>query len=142
MISYARILAPVYSKARIVYSFRVPDFPNHMIPLAVLRIDEKKTEYTTFEAVWCDSPSLCALADSERHLGYILKAGDYWLAFDATHFNEMGTDFRLLGTCRNMMSAKRAVEREVIWSPGPRGNRFKAAGAAISPGSASSQDAN
>jgi hypothetical protein len=47
------------------------------------------------EGKWRDSRSICCLADAERHLGHIVRAGSCWLAFDATHGNE---------------SAKRAVE--------------------------------
>ena len=61
-------------------------------------------------AIWRDSPSVCALADDQRHLGHIVKAGNCWLAFDATHFNETGTGFCLLGSWTNIAVAKRAVE--------------------------------
>jgi hypothetical protein len=62
-------------------------------------------------ATWRDSPSVCALADRQRHLGHIVRAADYWLAFDATHFNSTRNGFRLLGSSMNLSEAKRAVER-------------------------------
>ncbi len=46
----------------------------------------------------------------ERHLGHIVSAGDCWLAFDTTHFNEAGTGFRLLGSWTDIALAKCAVE--------------------------------
>jgi hypothetical protein len=68
----------------------------------------------TQAATWRDSGSICSLADAERHLGHIIRAGDYWLAFDATHINETGTGFRLLGCCANVAAAKQAVEQLVL----------------------------
>jgi hypothetical protein len=58
---------------------------------------------------WCDSSSICSLADGERHLGHIVNAGGYWVAFDATHLNEAGTGFAVLGTFPELTRAKRAV---------------------------------
>jgi hypothetical protein len=65
---------------------------------------------STAHASWRDSPSVCALADDHRHLGHIVKAGDYWLAFDATHINGTGSGFRLIGSWTNIAIAKSAVE--------------------------------
>jgi len=62
------------------------------------------------EGTWIDSRSICCLADAERHLGHIVRAGSYWLAFDATHANESGTWFRFLGVCADISAAKRVVE--------------------------------
>jgi hypothetical protein len=62
------------------------------------------------EGKWRDSRSICCLADAERHLGHIVRAGSCWLAFDATHGNESGTWFRFLGVCVDIRTAKRAVE--------------------------------
>jgi hypothetical protein len=61
-------------------------------------------------AIWRDSPSVCALADDQRHLGHILRVGDSWLAFDATHSDVAGTGFRFLGSWMNTALAKCAVE--------------------------------
>ena len=61
-------------------------------------------------ATWRDSPSVCALADNHRHLGHIVKAGDYWLAFDATHSGGTNCGFCLLGSWTNIALAKCAVE--------------------------------
>ena len=63
------------------------------------------------KATWRDSGSICSLADVERHLGHIVKADKLWLAFDATHVNETGTGFRLLGSCTSIAAAKHAVEQ-------------------------------
>jgi hypothetical protein len=62
-------------------------------------------------AIWRGSGSVWSLADDERHLGHIVRAGDSWLAFDATHVNESGTGFRLLGCCRDIAQARSAVEQ-------------------------------
>jgi hypothetical protein len=61
-------------------------------------------------ATWRDSASVCALADDHRHLGHIVKAGDCWLAFDATHFSGINSGFYLLGSWTNVALAKCAVE--------------------------------
>jgi len=61
-------------------------------------------------AAWRDSIAICALADGERHLGHILKIGERWYAFDATHFNEESNGFRSLGSFASVASAKEAVE--------------------------------
>jgi hypothetical protein len=97
-----------------------------MTPLAVLQVNEKKTGHSP-EAAWSDSDSLCCLADSERSLGYILDAGDCWLAYDTTHLNDLGTDFQFLGVCRDAAAAKRSVEWAVNCSPGTHNDRFEAA---------------
>jgi hypothetical protein len=54
-------------------------------------------------------------------LGHIVRVGNYWLAFDATHFNEAGTAFRFLGSCVNISSAKYVVEW-VVEEAQPLGN--------------------
>jgi hypothetical protein len=64
-----------------------------------------------YAATWRDSSSVCSLADGERHLGHVLKAGNHWLAFDATHCNESGTGFLFLGCYASITAAKRAVDQ-------------------------------
>ena len=64
--------------------------------------------------MWRDSPSVCALADDQRHLGHIVRAGNCWLAFDATRINKTGSGFWLLGACVNIAVAKCAVELAVV----------------------------
>jgi DNA-binding NarL/FixJ family response regulator len=61
-------------------------------------------------ARWHDLRSVCCLVDAERHLGNVVKAGDHWLAFDATHLNESHTGPCLLGSAPNIAVAKCAVE--------------------------------
>jgi hypothetical protein len=60
-------------------------------------------------ASWRDSRDVCALSDSDRHLGHIVRAGDGWLAVDATHVNDQGTAFRPLGFFPTLAEAKEAV---------------------------------
>jgi hypothetical protein len=71
-------------------------------------INSLTTEHT---ATWTDSETVCCLANGERHLGHIVKVDGGWLAFDATHLNERGTGFRLLGCCTTITLAKYAVEQ-------------------------------
>ncbi|HEY3825211.1 MAG TPA: hypothetical protein VGL82_11675 [Bryobacteraceae bacterium] len=59
---------------------------------------------------WHMSEDVCAFADSERHLGHILKVESAWLAFDGTHLGEDGEGFRVIGTFPDPDSAKIAVE--------------------------------
>ncbi|HEX4134388.1 MAG TPA: hypothetical protein VHY84_07265 [Bryobacteraceae bacterium] len=51
-----------------------------------------------------------AFADSERHLGHILKVESVWIAFDGTHLGEDGQGFQLIGVFPDPDSAKIAVE--------------------------------
>jgi hypothetical protein len=86
------------------------DFAERTVMLATERIDGFRTEQFPV-ATWCDSSSVCSLADGERHLGHVVRAGNQWLAFDATHINNSGTGFRFLGCCATITAAKRAVEQ-------------------------------
>lgn len=79
-------------------------------PSAIEQMDEMRTPQFR-SATWRDSPAVCAFADEQRHLGHIVRAGKYWLAFDATHPNSSATGFRLLGSSMNITVAKRAVEQ-------------------------------
>jgi hypothetical protein len=65
-------------------------------------------------ATWRDSSEVCALADNQRHLGHVVRAGDCWLAFDATRSNSAGTGFRLIGSWMDIAVAKRALEEVLI----------------------------
>ena len=78
--------------------------------LATERVDGFRTEQFRV-ATWCDSSSVCSLADDERHLGHVVRASDHWLAFDAAHINDSGTGFRFLGCYATITAAKRAVEQ-------------------------------
>lgn len=89
------------------------DFAGETVTSVVKRIDEVRAA-ELHAATWRDSSTICSLADAERHLGHIIRAGSYWLAFDATHFNDTGTGFRLLGCCPDIAAAKQAVEQLVL----------------------------
>ena len=56
------------------------------------------------------SEEVCAFADSERHLGHILKLESGWLACDATRLGESGIGFWIIGVFPDIESATRAVE--------------------------------
>lgn len=86
------------------------DFAERTVMLAAERIDGFRTEQFHV-ATWCDSSSVCSFADGERHLGHVVRAGDYWFAFDATHTNDSGTCFRFLGCYASITAARRAVEQ-------------------------------
>jgi hypothetical protein len=71
---------------------------------------------------WRISEKVCALADSERHLGHILKFGSQWLACDATRVGESGSGLWIIGIFPDIASAKSAVElASVRMTAGPRG---------------------
>ena len=86
------------------------DFAERTVTSTARQINEV-TAAQLRAATWRDSGSICSLADAERHLGHIIRAGEYWLAFDATHVNDTGTGFRLLGSSTSITAAKHAVEQ-------------------------------
>jgi hypothetical protein len=59
---------------------------------------------------WRTGKKICAFANSERHLGHILKLETQWLACDGTRLAESGSGFRIIGVFPDPDSAKRAVE--------------------------------
>jgi hypothetical protein len=58
---------------------------------------------------WHDSPFICAIADSERHLGHVIKE-EQWHAYDATHASLSSTGFLYLGAYDDLETAKTVVE--------------------------------
>ncbi len=92
------------------YSFQMAELTKRGASSAVARINGLEAVNPQL-AKWSDSSAVCGFADAERHLGHIVKAGSYWLAYDATHLNETGTGFQLLGTSTDIDAAKRAVEQ-------------------------------
>jgi hypothetical protein len=71
---------------------------------------------------WRDSPHVCALADSERHLGHAVRVAEYWVAYDAIHFNPAEDGFRVIGTFPTVDQAKAAIINSVslswLWATG------------------------
>jgi hypothetical protein len=65
---------------------------------------------------WRDSPHVCALADSERHLGHAVRVSEYWVAYDAIHFNPAEDGFRVIGTFPTIEEAKAAIVNSVSLS--------------------------
>ncbi len=59
---------------------------------------------------WHMGGKVCAFADSERHLGHILKVESQWLAYDGTRLGESGIGFRVIGAFTDISSARIAVE--------------------------------
>ena len=72
--------------------------------------------------VWRESPDICALSDSERHLGHAIRAGAHWIAYDAIHVNSSNGGFRVIGTFDTVAAAKEAIENTVrlgwVWAIG------------------------
>jgi hypothetical protein len=67
---------------------------------------------TSERAVWRVSEHCCALHDSERHLGHVVKT-DKWHAYDATHINPQENGIRYVGGFSDLETAKAAVEASV-----------------------------
>jgi hypothetical protein len=59
--------------------------------------------------VWRELADVCALADSERHLGHAIRAGERWIAYDAIHFNPTKDGFRIIGTFATIDDARQAI---------------------------------
>ena len=59
---------------------------------------------------WRNSGAICALSDSDRHLGHIVMTRNRWNAFDATHLDDDRAGFKYLGAYRTQEEAKAAVE--------------------------------
>ena len=60
---------------------------------------------------WHISDHICARCDHERHLAHIVKVGDQWLAFDATHANSEGNGLLFLGSFAQRETAMDAAEQ-------------------------------
>jgi len=71
---------------------------------------EKRANQTR---AWRESTNVCALADSERHLGHAICVGHLWIAYDALHMNRSDDGFRIIGTFTSVDAAKKAVEQSV-----------------------------
>jgi hypothetical protein len=56
------------------------------------------------------SENVCTFADSERHLGHIVKIESVWGAFNGTRLGENRIGFRVIGTFPDVDSAKISVE--------------------------------
>ena len=72
--------------------------------------------------VWRESADVCALADSDRHLGHAIRVEKEWVAYDAIHFNLSNDGFRIIGTFETIAAAKHAIENAVrlswVWTMG------------------------
>jgi|SRR6185312_8967142 len=79
-----------------------------MITRAVARARE-----TVPAPAWRESAHVCALADAERHLGHAIRAGKFWIAYDAMHLHPTGDGFRVIGTFATAAAAKQAIEENV-----------------------------
>jgi hypothetical protein len=64
-------------------------------------------------AIWFKVAGVCALADSERHLGHAVRKGGAWLAFDTVHANASHDGFLYLGRFKAGVDAQRAIESSV-----------------------------
>jgi hypothetical protein len=64
------------------------------------------------ERSWRNSEFVCTFADTERHLGHLIKT-EKWLAYDATHSSDSLTGFKHLGAFVDLETARQAVESSV-----------------------------
>ena len=62
---------------------------------------------------WYLGVGVCALADSERHLGHAIREGDIWVAYDAVHPNASHNGFLALGRFQDLSEATQAIESSV-----------------------------
>lgn len=67
------------------------------------------------DGAWQDSEMICALADTDRHLGHLIKL-EHWYAYDATRADEHSRNFRCLGAFADLASAKQILEL-AVWRP-------------------------
>lgn len=72
---------------------------------------------STVQGSWRNSRYICALADSDRHLGHLIKT-EQWHAYDATHLGEASKGFKYLGRFVDFAAAKQAVEMAVAVTRG------------------------
>lgn len=68
---------------------------------------------STAQGSWRNTRYICALADSDRHLGHVVKT-DNWHAYDATHSDDAAKGFKYLGRFVDLAAAKQAVESAVV----------------------------
>jgi len=66
---------------------------------------------------WRNSEFVCALADTDRHLGHVIKKKQ-WHAYDATHSDGASKGFKYLGAFVDLAAAKLGVELAVWVPPG------------------------
>jgi hypothetical protein len=83
--------------------------PNSSSAQPLSRIDSPAVSPPT----WYEAMGVCALADSERHLGHAVRKGRYWLAYDAVHPDASNTGFKRLGRFKNVSEARQAIESSV-----------------------------
>jgi hypothetical protein len=62
------------------------------------------------QPVWQISDHVCTRGDHERHLAHIVRLGDRWFAFDATHSGSDGNGFLFLGSFARKETAMKAAE--------------------------------
>jgi hypothetical protein len=73
-----------------------------------------------FGITWFEGIDVCALADSERHLGHAFRDKNGWRAYDGVHPNRTQNEFLCLGYFPTVQEARRAIESSVFLSPGRR----------------------
>ena len=73
-----------------------------------------KQAQTSAAASWRDSRNVCAFSDADRHLGHIVRAGEGWIAFDATHATNHGASLQSLGFFATRAAAKEAVQMATV----------------------------
>lgn len=72
------------------------------------------TYISSIDASWQDSEVICALADTDRHLGHLIKR-ERWYAYDGTRADETSQNFKCLGAFADLASAKQMLEL-AVWA--------------------------
>ena len=73
---------------------------------------QRATMVISEKVVWRVSEHFCALHDTERHLGHLVKT-DKWHAYDATHINSQEDGMLYVGGFSDLEAAKAAVEASI-----------------------------
>jgi hypothetical protein len=90
--------------------------PQHSSNRAVLKdMDDESTRSRS----WRNSEYVCAFSDDERHLGHVIRTGQ-WNAYDATRPDEASGGFKYLGAFVDLATAIQAVEQSVERKPESR----------------------
>jgi len=76
---------------------------------------ESRIAWASAQLEWHISDRVCGLCDHERHLAHIVRVGQQWLLFDATHPNETGDGFRFLGSFAEREAAMDAARQKTDW---------------------------
>jgi hypothetical protein len=101
------------SKIRRRSTLQIKDFTRPRFWQAICNEFLAMAYISTIEGSWRDSESVCALADTDRHLGHLILR-EHWYAYDGTQWDNASQDFKCLGTFVDLAAAKQIVELAVL----------------------------